>query len=242
MTQRRFCIMTVGRAGSTWLIDAIAQFPDVAVPAKNVQSEDNELFKPGLAKQYAALTGREVRRESELLEAFFSHNAQSAFAGFKSMPNRHQRLEEFVKRPDITFITLERRDLFSTVASFTMARKAGTWRRSGGVPEKTLRFTAEDQKATIFNLNYIMGCKLVLAAIPNAIGLAYEDLCMPDFASAAVDDFFGRPIRLLGAKAATRAEDYVENWDEFHDFVKRAWNDIIGKAPPNVRQVVAPVP
>jgi hypothetical protein len=190
------------------------------VPAKNVPSRDNELLMKGMTEKYAALLGRPLQGWDDLIEAFFAYNASSQYAGFKSMPARHRNYRAFVQRADIRFITLERRDIVSTVASFLMARKHGTWRRSGGRLEQSLRFLPEDRAFVAQNLGYIAQSKAMLAAIPHAFRLDYEDLCQPGFESAELDDYFQRPVRLPAPQPATLARDYLENWDEFSSFVR----------------------
>ena len=88
-------MLTVGRAGSTSLMDALEKFPDIALPNKNIPCPDNELFHPlrvqAYMRQYAALCGTPIARPRELMECFFARNDAMAYAGFKTMPNRHAR-------------------------------------------------------------------------------------------------------------------------------------------------------
>jgi len=239
VSQRRFCIMTFGRTGSTWLIQALAEFPDVAVPAKNVVSRDNELLMKGMAEKYSALIGRPLQSEDQVIDAFFAYNAGSKFAGFKSMPTRHKNYQRFVQRTDIAFLTLERRDIVSTSASFLMARKHGTWRRDGGALEQKLAFLPEDRDWVAQNLGYIVQSKLMLAGIPRALRLDYEDLCQPGFENARLDAFFERPVRLPAPKAATLAQDYLENWDEFRDFVQERWGQALDAVPAQLQKLLS---
>ena len=132
---RKFCVLTVGRAGSTSLMEALEKVPDLAVPRTNVESEDNELVHPRHVKRYAEEYGKLVKRklatQAELIDAFYEVNEGATYAGFKSMPNRHRDYARFAGRKDIQFITLQRRDLASTAASFHRANETGTWRRHG---------------------------------------------------------------------------------------------------------------
>ncbi len=50
---KRFIILTSGRAGSTSLIDVLARFDDIAVPSKQIDCIDNEIFHPKFIKKYA---------------------------------------------------------------------------------------------------------------------------------------------------------------------------------------------
>lgn len=100
--------MTVGRSGSTALMNYLGKFTDIALPCKDVDCVDNELLHPRMAAQYADTYARlcsfPVRTRDELIECFYRHHAASAYAGFKSMPNRHPDFEVFCLRPDIRFM------------------------------------------------------------------------------------------------------------------------------------------
>jgi hypothetical protein len=224
---RRFCLLTIGRAGSTSLMDRLAREADIAVPGKNISCIDHELTHPARiqahAAAYAGLCGHEIRTVEELIECFFAVNGAAAFAGFKTMPNRHKDLAAFVAQPDVRFITLTRRDVASTVASFLLAMATESWRRYGEPQTARWRFDAgRDAQAVLGNLRYVARSHTQLEQVPNAIALAYEDLCRPEFRSADLDAYFGRAIRLDAPKPPTSGESYVENWREFRAFVEEA--------------------
>jgi len=126
---RKFCVLTTGRSGSTWLMEALERFPDIALPKKQIDCIDSELLRPGgfgeHCSAYAALTDAWVIGQDGLIDTFFWYSAAASFAGFKSMPHRHESYDEFLKRPDIRFITLQRADTASAVASFLLAMRAG---------------------------------------------------------------------------------------------------------------------
>ncbi|MBS0203226.1 MAG: hypothetical protein JSS49_10035 [Planctomycetes bacterium] len=222
---KRFCVLTSGRAGSTALMDALARYDDIAVPHKQVDCKDNEILHPrrrGLyAQQYQQLTGLPVTDELSLIHAFYESNLNAPYAGFKSMPERHQRLGEFAAQPNLQFITLKRADIPSTIASFLMAFDAGTWRREGGEQSNRLTFGPAYEQRAIGHLRYLLQCESQLRSLVGAIHLQYEDLCRSEFSCPALDAFFQRPIRLLNPKPPTSAESYVENWDEFCSFINR---------------------
>src|SRR4030095_2314948 len=143
---RKFCVITIGRAGSTSLMDRLGRDPDIAVPNKNIPCIDQELTHPERIQTHSAaygrLCGREIESPEQLIDCFFDFNRDAAFAGFKTMPNRHKDFDAFVRRPDIQFVTLTRRDLPSTVASFLMAMATESWRRYGGPQTARWRFDA----------------------------------------------------------------------------------------------------
>jgi hypothetical protein len=226
-TARKFCVLTVGRAGSTSLMESLEKVPGIAVPRSNVESEDNELVHPRhIARymtDYARLCKREIKTQPELIDAFYEVNAKAPWAGFKSMPNRHRDFAQFTARKDIQFITLQRRDVASTAASFHRANETGSWRRHGEPRPDSWTFdAARDGERVKANVAYIHQCRRLLAAIPGAIHLEYEDLCDRNYANKDLDAYFGRPIRLLDPKPPTDGSSYVTNWDEFKAFVAAA--------------------
>jgi hypothetical protein len=222
--------MTVGRCGSTALMNALQDFPDIATPGKNIECADHELLHPDCARryarQYAALAGREIRSPGALIEAFYRHNAGYAYAGFKSMPNRHRQFQRFAASRGIQFITLVRRDVASTVASFMVAMQAGCWRREGGVQTETWTFDpARLGPAVAANLAYVLDSLALIASMPGAIALAYEDLCREDFASPELDGYFDRPVRLPRPKPPLSGSAYTANWPEFLEYLSRCGYD-----------------
>jgi hypothetical protein len=227
---QKFCVLTVGRAGSTALVNRLAREPDIALPGKNIDCVDQELVHPSRVKAhataFASLCGTPVSTVDQLIDCFFTVNAGSAYAGFKTMPNRHRDFDRFVGRPDIRFITLSRRDIASTVASFVVAMATDSWRRDGGAQNARWTFDPKrDGAAVAGNLRYVLNSMAQLEKVPDAIALAYEDLCEPKFTSPALDAFFGRPIRLDEPKPPTSGRGYVANWSElcaFIEEVKRA--------------------
>ena len=226
-TPQRFCLLTVGRAGSTSLMTRLEQFPDIAVPNKNLRCTSNELVHPGRVakymKRYSEMCGRPIGSQDELIDSFYAFNEGFAFAGFKSMPNRHADLQAFTDRKDIRFITLTRNDITSTVASFLIAASTGTFKREGEPHLLKWRFNpSTDAPRALQTLGYVQRSHSQLRLIPNAIRLTYEDLCAPGFRSAALDAYFGRPISLEHPKPPTFAGDYLENWEEFKAFIEEA--------------------
>ena len=226
MVSRKFCVMTIGRSGSTSLMNALEAHSDIALPSKNISCVDNELVHPKVIRhymqEYSKLADRLISTSHELIECFYALNQNTAYAGFKSMPNRHQDFAWLTQRRDITFITLSRRDLASTVASFMLAMSTGSWRRNGEAQPYIWRFDQDRHGAAIRgNVSYILNSQAMLESISAAIKLEYEDLCDPAFKSNALDAFFGRSIRLKQPKPPTQAKSYVENWHEFSDFIQR---------------------
>jgi len=216
---RKFCVLTTGRSGSTWLMEALERFPDIALPKKQIDCIDSELLRPGgfgeHCSAYAALTDAWVIGQDGLIDTFFWYSAAASFAGFKSMPHRHENYEDFLRRPDIRFITLERADTASTVASFLLAMRSGTWRRHGTSPPQRWTFRAEDSGDVQAVLARLLDNRAALARVPNAIRLTYEELCSDNFASPELDDFFERPIRFCNPRPPVSGAAYTGNWDDF---------------------------
>ena len=67
---RKFCVLTVGRAGSTALVDRLACYPDIALPGKNIECVDQELVHPTRiqvhAAAYAKLCGKTIASADQL--------------------------------------------------------------------------------------------------------------------------------------------------------------------------------
>jgi hypothetical protein len=215
--------MTAGRSGSTSLMDRLAQFDDIAVPAKDVDCRDNELlhhdFWESYCQAYSGLCGKLIYSPQTLIDGFYEFHSQAAYAGFKSMPERHPDLDAFVARTDIQQITLLRDDVASTVASFVIAKVYGTWRRFGETQQIKWEFDPADGDALLGTIKYILRCNAAIKRIPNAIHLSYEALCSPDFCSPQLDDFFARKIQLETPRPPTHGSSYVTNWDKFEELI-----------------------
>ena len=211
-------------------MDRLARERDIALPGKNIDCIDQELLHPARVAAHAAalarISGAPISTLDDLIEAFFALNADAAFAGFKTMPNRHRDFERFVNRSDIRFITLSRRDVASTVASFVVAMATDSWRRDGGAQHARWTFDPHrDGPAVTGNLRYVLKSAAQLERVPRSIALVYEDLCDPDFSDPALDALFGRPIRLDDPKPPTSGRSYVANWAEFCAFLEAARRD-----------------
>ncbi|MCP5151299.1 MAG: hypothetical protein H6983_16075 [Ectothiorhodospiraceae bacterium] len=220
----RFCLLTTGRAGSTALMDAIAAGDDVTVPGDLIDCRDHELVNPEhLERHRVALervVGHAVDGPAAMIDAFLEATRDRPIAGFKSMPNRHDDLQALVERPGLRIVTLRRRDLASTVASFMRAQATGQWRREGGRPPTDWRFGDADIPAVRANVAYVVQAQATLSRIPGAIHVEYEALCAPDFACPALDALFGRHIALDDPRPPTSARDYVGNWEPFRRLVE----------------------
>lgn len=227
-TNQKFCLMTAGRSGSTSLMDALAKFDDIAMPSKDVDCRDNELLHTHFAADYARTysaklyaTGRGIPIDSPrtLIDGFYACHEQDAYAGFKSMPERHDDYDDFILRTDIQHITLLRDDVTSTIASFVMAKLAGTWRRFGEPQKLQWHFDPAQGADLLGTIHYILDSNAAIQRIPNAIRLNFEALCRPDFCSTELNDFFNRTIRLDHPRPPIHGSSYVTNWDKFEKFV-----------------------
>ena len=212
------------------------RYEDVALSGKHLDCEDSELLHPsrveGYCSSYADLFGRPVVNHDELVDLFFKLHERDTFAGFKTMYNRHKNLAAFLKRSDIQFISLVRSDVSATVASFIHAMESGTWRREGGQPEYRWKFDKRKAREIFSNIQYVFNSHLVLRQIPNVIALNYESLCKADFHSDPLDKYFERYISLENPLPPTDPQKYVENWQEFDDFVKVQWRGMVRKLQP----------
>ncbi len=236
VTQRRFCVLTTGRTGSTALMNWLQRFDDIALPNKNIRCPDNELLHPryirDYAREYSRLCETSIKTQHQLIQGFFEYNSDLPFAGFKSMPDRHGDYKEFIRRKDIKFIILTRKDIASTVASFVVAMAEGSWKRTGEAHPARWTFHREEAKRALGHLAYIHKSFVQLSRVPGAIRITYEDLCDPGFSCPALDDYFGRPVRIDDPKPPTSARDYVTNWEEFEAFIKKAYRHLRSRRAP----------
>ncbi|MHC4340992.1 MAG: hypothetical protein ACYSX0_12370 [Planctomycetota bacterium] len=215
--------MTTGRTGSTSLMKALQAHSDILVPNRQVDCVDNELVHPDYMDRYvgyyARACSRPVAGEAALIDAFFETASGFAFAGFKSMPDRHADIDAFIGRTDIRFIVLERLDIASTIASFITAIDEGCWRREGGPQPHRWHFDPEHHERIRGHLKYLTACFACMDRIPDAIRLTYEEICEPGFSNRELDEFFERSIAIPDPQPPLSGEDYVKNWDEFRSFV-----------------------
>lgn len=224
MAVKKFCVLTIGRTGSTSLMHFLEKFDDIALPSRDTDCIDSELLHPERIQRYmghyAPYADGPISRPQQLLNAFYAAHKDDAYAGFKSMPNRHPNFAKFISRPDIQFITLVRRDIASTVASFLMAMETGSWRRSGEGMVRSLKFDpSKHAEKVLGNLDYVLRSYAMLECVPKAIKLDYESLCDPKFANPGLNEFFEREIKIDDPKPPTSGESYVENWHEFKTFL-----------------------
>jgi hypothetical protein len=226
----KFCIMTTGRSGSTALTEAL-QSDEVLLPRDLFDCPDSELLHPRRIRDHVRWFSRELQREiatsSALIDAFYSWPTAAKFVGFKSMPNRHRDFSEFTGRKDVQFITLIREDVPSTVASFRLATlRRGQWKRQGEAQSQSWTFTEKDMPPIFGNLVYILMSQHFLRTIPDAINLRYEEICTPDFRDEALDEYFGRQIRLTNPRSPVSGSTYVSNWDVFSRFIEQTSEQI----------------
>jgi len=222
---KQFCVMTMGRSASTTLMTALEAEHDIALPNKDIYCPGNELLQPvrmPLYKTfYSEKTGFPAATTSALVDAFYASHAQAKFVGFKSFPSRHPDIAYFSARNDVRFVALLRQDIPSAIASYIMARtQSGQWARKGG--EQTLNWQFDpslDANDVEIKVDEVVRECLALMQLPHAIRLTYEQMCSPDFSNAALDQFFGRPIRIAHPKPPTQAAQYVKNWEQFSEFV-----------------------
>lgn len=175
---------------------------------------------------YAHLTGHPITSKDELIDAFFEHHPDADRIGFKTMMNRHDDIRSFVIRDDIQFVTLRRRDVVATSASFLLAIEKETWKRTGGQPELTWTFTDDHKQLVENNVRFLYMSHAVIKNVPNAIRIDYEDLCMPGFRNDALDEYFGQRIYLPDPRPPVDPASYVTNFNEFRDYVARFWQTL----------------
>ena len=227
---RKFCLLTTGLSGSAALMDHFGSCEDIALPNKNIECRDNELLRWDQLERhvsgYTLLLERLIPDQAGLIDAFFAHNSEVDYAGFKAMPEHFRDFRAFLRRGDICFITLIRQDVPSTVANFMLAREKEIRRREGKEPRDLWIFDPAKADPMRGNIRYLFNSHLALSQVPEAIPLNYEDLCRPNFANKALDDFFGRPVALQNPQPPAVGSTYVDNWQEFNNFVRSEWGQL----------------
>ena len=222
---KKFCVITTGRTGSTSLMKALAKHVDIAVPSKQLPSDDEELLHPRESQRYRAFyvrkVGHQIATELELIDAFYDCNVEANYAGFKTMPNRHAFLQQWQSRGDVQFISLRRADVAATVASFLAARDFGLWRRDGGTHPNQLHFGQHNIQRVDNHARYIVNNEKHLDSLSRCIHLRYEELCSPSFSDPVLNEFFEREIALSDPKAPIDPASYVSNWSELKAHVER---------------------
>ncbi len=75
VTQRRFCVLTTGRTGSTALMNRLQRFDDIALPNRNIDCPSNELLHPrhigNYIKEYSRLCKRSITTQDQLIQPPF---------------------------------------------------------------------------------------------------------------------------------------------------------------------------
>lgn len=229
---KKFIVLSSGRAGSTSFIDALARFDDVMVPSKQIDCIDNEIFHPKSIKryrqEYQSLSGIPVHDELSLIDAFYKSNENAAYAGFKSMPQRHQCLSAI--SGEVKIVTISREDIASTVASFIVAIDYNTWRRSGGKQKNRFVFGPKYEERAFSHLAYIVETQKLFDSMSNCIHIKFEDICKSDFSNNELNDFFQRPIKLHKPKPPVSGKNYVSNWAGFTEFIEKSLAKINSEA------------
>jgi len=225
LTNKKFCVLTTGRAGSTSLMNVLEEFDDIAVPNKNFECQGSELLHPIDAKRHMAemskLTEKPIRTYLELIESFYHFNRDSAYVGFKLMPNAFKKCRSFLQSEDITFIVLVRDDIPSLMSSLYMSLKYKTWIRTGEKQKRTSKIRGIDKvRIRMFVRLYCRTIKIIDAIKPS-IRIRYEDLVQPDFNNIELDGFFNRHIQLNRPLKPTSGADYIENWEWLKETVER---------------------
>ena len=216
---------------------ALAKRVDIALPSRDVSGWAEELLNPSFvgryARRYAALTGRIIGHQDQLIDAFFAHHdappiggttSRCNFVGFKLLPKQHWRFDELCQRGDLLFIVLGRRDAVSLLASMAVADRRNHWPRDGGPSPVRWRFGRSEHALVADKAREVGAALRALERVPAAVRISYETMCAPDFRCPALDALFDAPgqpsVRLHDPKPATDARRYVEHWAEFEAFAR----------------------
>lgn len=227
MGSKKFCVVSTGRCGSSSFMRALAEFNDIASPCKNSQLLFSELLHPEFIEEaysiYSSLGDLKDRNPSSLVDCFFDVNSRFPYAGFKLLFCQSSGVRQLWSSRDIQFITLLRRDVPSTMASFMMANDTGDWDRKGGGHKRAWSYSSARGDELRQRVKAHFDAVITLKSIPGSIVVYYEDITQPEFTNRSLQDFFGRDIRLSSPHPPTSGESYVRNWGEFRDLVDELW-------------------
>ena len=221
MEAKKFCVLTTGRCGSRAFFRALEQHTNIISPTKQIGAGSRELLHHDHIKerytQYSELVKRQVKTQSELIEAFYESNETVEYSGFKTLYHFVDDWEDFLKR-DLQWIILTREDLASQIASFRLALKTTDWINEDPKRSRHWSFLHSETNHVKALGNDILKQQKILSQI-EGIHITYEQLTKPNFSNSKLNEFFGAPIQLIDPQGPTSAEDYCLNWLTFKQFV-----------------------
>ena len=159
--------------------------------------------------------------ETAITNAWLKIHGKCGLVGYKAMPTWHSDFAGYLKKSADGFklIAIRRLDVASCVASFESARLNGEWVRHGGPqPEKWVFRRAHSSRIAAF-VRHVVASNRAIESLAGAVQVAYEQFVSPGFSSPELDEYFGHKVELADPKGPTDASRYVENFQEFSDFV-----------------------
>ena len=226
---KRFIVLTTGRSGSTSLIKALEAYQDVIVPNKQIRCFDNELLNPSVVKEhvsiYQKLASKRIENDVDLSRVFFESVRTGNYVGYKSNPSTHSDIPRLISELDVQFINLYRLDVPATIASYLVAKKFNTWRRSGEKQQIIVNYSDRLNPDILHFVNAISLNHHKMSKVRGAIELHYEDLCNPDHENPRLNNFFGRQIKISEPKPPIHVSEYVRNWEEFSEFINSSYRE-----------------
>lgn len=224
---KKFIVLGTPRTGSESFVKALQQVAGLTTPANSTDLKQSELLNPRFISNFTSIYslkfGIQLLTQSELINAFYSVNSSSPYAGFKTFYSHVQGFSALTLQPDIQFIVLMRQNVASTLASLMVALDRGCWGRQGESHKSAWRLRSDripQLKALVERHHEAMSA---LIEVPNAIVVRYEDLCCEDFSDSRLDSFFGQRIAFVNPRPPVSGESYVVNWDDFRSHVAEFW-------------------
>ncbi len=217
LTSKRFVVVGHPRSGSTYLTYRIALGVDAYTP--NVRQE--ELFNVYECRFNCCVLGLDGSTEVSIMEGFFAQ-ADRPFSGFKTIPSFHREWQAIVNLPGIQFITIQRDDFLSCLASTIVSERKFQWDRQAReqLAGERLWFSKlyPDRREIEVRLGEVLNRLLFdyrslerLNQRETTIAINAESLLDPRWRSERIDAYFGQPVGLGGFRRPT---DYREC---FHD-------------------------
>lgn len=224
---KKFIVLGTPRTGSESFVRALHRVPGLSTPANSTDLKQSELLNPRFISNFISIyslkLGIQLLTQSELINAFYSVNSSSPYAGFKTFYSHVQDFGALTLQRDIQFIVLMRQDVASTMASLMVALDRGCWGRCGESHKSAWRFSVDRIPQLQKMVEAHHKAMSALIEVHNAVVVRYEDLCSNGFSDSRLDSFFGQEIAFVDPKPPVSGASYVVNWDDFRSHVAEFW-------------------
>ncbi|MEZ6088043.1 MAG: hypothetical protein R3C05_08475 [Pirellulaceae bacterium] len=229
---KKFIVVAHPRSGSTFLVERIVATVNAHAPHVDHQ----ELFNSYERLFNACALGLDGSDEIATVDGFFA-SSQSSIALFKTIPSFHFQWNEIASRTDIHFITVQRHDILSTVASILICEHHNEWKRPAREHAADARYLFRDWFKSRRQQEMLLGSifnRLLfdLRALEVLNGTAGTLVVDSDHFSNASHDLaatFGQPISFNGYKRLSHFSECFVDADIFRETVLGYLSNIVRK-------------